>query len=738
MSVVFSNGFELTPATEGDAFAGIADVRFRGRPLRSPGLPWTLYAESDDGFRFDCFSLLGVRQTGDEVTLTLSAQGAWQPRLQAADSMGDARIVTRRLAPPTATFRWHFHAITERIRETEWTGLAMRVEIDNPGHPLHWLIEDATWELGGRAEGCTLIQQDLSTIDLEQAVRADSAFSTIEQFQVRQEDADGKTEWGGSYPMDMLPRCAGASPLDFQVKDDLALCLFAERPSLTRARLEKFADEDVIHYTDRPFFPLTERAVAPERKLLAYLHPRPLKRHEWRNLWLDAFTEVRRRIHANYGFTAEIPRPQLWSGLWNHELELHGPEWVDPLIEALPAYRKLGYTDIETHGVFIGTSNDPERKDRNICANYEYAYAPEFGGAATMKRLFDAAHAQGIRMWQWFGLQFDAKSRLWKEHPDWKLHEANGDHWDAGYGHLCCGRMRSGYGAHLLESIARLRAETGLDGIFWDSYQNMGVTCVDWQAPDKAPQAEEIWRFQAALQKLGFSGQRCETVTIFGITNVAMYGFDDEPDGSWKLRRRGWSALLRNDEAFAWLDASPGFFSDVPYAEGRLTPERYFWLVGHRAVPCFGARPWGPEHAGRQIPPPALPGGERAEAYARVNRLYLAALPGMCRLRVTEGGRYTLWLDEQDRPSVIWAFEDAEYAHTGPATDLETGATIEAAGALELRAGRVYRLEGPSMEKRTGAFERTLNRHTSSDTLLIDSLAPVRARRVSGRVRVAE
>ena len=66
--------------------------------------------------------------------------------------------------------------------------------------------------------------------------------------------------WGGSYPMDMLPRCAGAAPLDFQVKEDLALCLFTERPSLSRARLEKCADENVIHYLDRAFFPLTETA----------------------------------------------------------------------------------------------------------------------------------------------------------------------------------------------------------------------------------------------------------------------------------------------------------------------------------------------------------------------------------------------------------------------------------------------------------------------------------------------
>src|SRR5690606_19173380 len=92
-------------------------------------------------------------------------------------------------------------------------------------------------------------------------------------------------------PMDMMPRCAGASHFDFQWKGGVALCLFAERPSLTRARIDKLADEAVIHYTERPFFPLTEQANAPERKLLVFTREAPLARHEARNLWLDCHAE---------------------------------------------------------------------------------------------------------------------------------------------------------------------------------------------------------------------------------------------------------------------------------------------------------------------------------------------------------------------------------------------------------------------------------------------------------------
>lgn len=688
--IQFPNGLSLEPRTEGDRFLGIAGVWCGETPLRDPILPWIVYAESEDGFRFESFRGLRVRREDPWTVLEFVAEGTWLPRVQEADMMGDSRIRTRRLRAPEAVVRWRFRPITERIWENEWTGLAMQVEVDCPGHPIHWLLEDTTWEIGGAAEGCTLIQQDVTSIDLEQQVRADSVFSTIECFK-HGESTDGE-QVTGTFPMDMMPRCAGASPLDFQVKGDVALALFAEKPGLTRARLEKFRSENVIHYTDRPFFPLTETAAAPERKLLVYRHPQPLKRHEWRNRWLDAFTEVRRRIHASYGFALEIPTPQLWVFLWNPELEPRGAAWTDAIHAALPEYKRLGYYDVFTHGVWEGTSNDPHSPHHNICCNYDYRYAPEFGGPEAMKRLFDAAHELGIQMWQWFGLQLDQHAPLWKEHPDWMLREANGDPWDGNYQILTCGRFRTGFRDYLLQRVKQVKDDTGLDNIFWDSYQNLGVTCVDWQAPDKAPQAEEVWRFQAELQRYGFR-QRCEVVTIFGITNVGMYGFDEAVRGG-AMHRRRWSRTVRNDEAFAWLDCSPAFFDDDPYTADKLSPKYYFWLLGHRSVPVLEARPWGTACAADPAPEDGsyLPGKTLADQYARVNHLYHAVLPHMARLRATEGGRYTLWLDEDNQPAVIWAFEDAEMDYSGPAADMETDMQFRAEGRVRLEAGHVYRL----------------------------------------------
>ena len=137
-----------------------------------------------------------------------------------------------------------------------------------------------------------------------------------------------------------------------------------------------------------------------------------------------------------------------------------------------------------------------------------------------------------------------------------------------------------------------------------------------------------------------------------------------------------------------------GFFSEKPFTADRLSPKYYFWLMGHRCVPWIDARPWGPTHNGKPMPGggPALPGGDLAEEYARCNHLYNAALPRMHRLRLTEGGKYTLWLDAAGRPSVIWAFQDAQADYSGTVVDLETHDACEAAGTLALKAGHVYLL----------------------------------------------
>ena len=673
MQIDFANGLSLQLLVDDGHFSGIGAVRCDGLDLRSSALPWLVYAESETGVRFEDWSFTAIEEAGEERTIIARARGRWMPRAQEADAMGDSRLRTRRLATGEATLRWTFRPLAEEIAGRSWRGLGMRIAIEAPGNPIHWLIEDTTWELGGSAAGSTLIQQDISTIDLEQEVTRSSAFSTIEKFAL-----DGG--WGGAFPMDMLPRCAGSSPLDFQAKGGDALILFSERPSLTRSRIDKHADEDLIHYTDRPFFALAESAVAPERKLLVHRRGAAMARHEARNLWLDAFQEVRARIHRTYGFTLETPRPTAWAHLWDGDLKRLGAGWTGPLMEAFPRYAALGYAQVITHGVWNSVTSDPQRRpdEGNICCPYDFTFAEAFGGNAGMRALVAAARAQGIDLHQWFSFHFSRYAPMWTEHPEWVLKEANGDPWDASYHTLWAGRMRSGYGEWMKKAICALREEVGLPGIFFDSYQNLGVTGVDWGAPDKAPQAEEIWRMQAELQRAGYVSQRPEIISIFGVSSVAMFGFAND-----KFRRRLWDDALQGDHAFALLDTAPSFFTQgSAFTADRCSPERYFWLAAHRSLPPISANPWTGEE----------PGGNLAERYAAVNRAYLRALPAMHRPELAAGGTHVVWRDVAGSPSAVWAIAGGAVEHTGPALEITGERRQRATGSLELAAGHVWLL----------------------------------------------
>jgi len=687
MTLHFSNGFHLDLAlTDKGDFSGINHVYFEDQILRDNQIPWTFYAESegkDGAWRFESFRFKEVVQKSNESTIIFTSEGTWLPRAQAADAMGDARIKTRRVHPPIVTFRWRFRGVSEKIWENDWQGLSMQVEVESIGWPIHWIIEAATWEIGGDATGCVLVQQDVSTIDLEQEVEKESVFSTIEKFFVETPDA-----WGGNYPMDMLPRAAGAASCDFQAKGNLAMCLYAPKPGLTRARLDKYADETVIHYTDRPFIALTERAVFPERRLLVHRQSAPLQRHEWRNLWLDCFTHTRKTICDNYGFTPEIPQPSVHSHLWDKALHKLGKTWTHALKDALPKYQKLGYKQVVTHGVWESITSDPvPGVTGNICSPYNFRFSEKFGGAKAMRELVAEATACGMDIFQWFSFHISCASSIWKEHPDWILREANGEPWDANYGTIWSGRIRSGYGKWFLSQIMDVHKDTGMQGIFWDSYQNLGVTCVDWSAPDKAPQAEEIWRMQGKLQRSGYK-QRCEVVTIFGVGHVAMYGFENDA-----FRRRLWSDTIKNDDAFALIDCAPAFFtSEYPFTKDKLSPDLYFWLAAHRSLPSLSSYPWAALTEPGAIDS-LMPGGDLAEEYGRVNHLYQAALPLMKRLRVQKGGSWVLWLDEKNQPSVAWAFQDVQIAFDGCLFNLETGEEQLANGQALLKSGAIYQME---------------------------------------------
>ncbi|MEX0653442.1 MAG: hypothetical protein WD534_06255 [Phycisphaeraceae bacterium] len=679
-----AGGFEFDLLLDADRFHGIGEVRAGETPLRSDRAPWTLQTAADHGWQFVQWRLRDIRQVAGGFDLTLTSRAEWDPVTQVVDALGERRIHAPRLDAPEAELTWAFRPWQEMIGDETFAGFTHQIHLATPNAPVHWLLERATWELGGSAADCTLIQQDLSLNGMEQPVQISSAFTTAEGF------VGG--EWAGSYPMDMLPRGGGSCICDFQSKAGTTICIFTERPGLTRSRIDKHAGEDVVHYLEHTFFERGEQRTLPLRTFAIYQQHATLARHERRNLWLDCFSHVRQRMHEAYGFQLERPQPSVHAHLWDRELQALGKEWHRPLCEALPALAAHGFKALFTFIPYMSPADDEASRSGNICCPYDITLSERFGGATTARELTAAAAAAGMDVFQWIGFHLSAKSEIWRQHPDWVLRQASGRPWDGGYGSLWAGDLGAGFAEHLTERIKQLQDQTGLAGLFWDSYQNLGLTGVPWQTPERQPQADPIWRLQTAMQQRGLR-QRIECLGIFGVSQISLFGFDDST-----TRRRLWQDVVDNDWAFAFMDTSPGFFTEgTCFSPQRVTPEHYFWLAAHRCLPIVSANPWG-----ESSPHGLLMSGDEA-AYARTNHLYATCETTMSRLRLLPDGAAVLWLDATGRPACVWAFAETQLDIPAQGRCVESGDVVGGSAGMKVKAGRVYMLQDATQAEQQNA-----------------------------------
>ncbi len=189
---------------------------------------------------------------------------------------------------------------------------------------------------------------------------------------------------------------------------------------------------------------------------------------------------------------------------------------------------------------------------------------------------------------------------------------------------------------------------------------------------------------QARQQAAGLR-HRPETTTVFGVSQVALFGFAAD-----KFRRRLWDDAVVGDHAFALIDTAPGYFSSqYPFGKGALNAAQYFWLVAHRCIPAISARPWSTPSEATQ-----LPGGDQVEEFARVNALYNRCEPHLHRLRLMAGGGHVVWLDAAGSPAVMWVFADDVVPCAVAAQDLDSGVDCAVGGVIAARAGHVYLLDG--------------------------------------------
>ena len=304
--------------------------------------------------------------------------------------------------------------------------------------------------------------------------------------------------------------------------------------------------------------------------------------------------------------------------------------------------------------------------DGSVCSPWGLAISPKLGGEAGMAYVVEKAHELGIQVIVWSAPAHQSVcSPVVAAHPDWMMMNEEGRVNNRGYVTLVGMDLAAGYGAYMAEAYRRLRAETGLDGVWADSYCAFGSDR-DMSNAWPYPQLDEAVKLQRAMQDMGY--------TVLLKEGCGPFGLSTRSGGLHDVLGREYMRYY-----FLYNHSDP---------EKRYDPDSYFRTLASKGV--------------MEIREPGLfeaLAGEDRDRIVAANRAYTEALPLMKRRFLLGDGdtwRGVAWADEAGRPRVLFSFEPFDWmvAADGAGRELITGQPIVATeGVVHAEPWRVYRMD---------------------------------------------
>ncbi len=290
----------------------------------------------------------------------------------------------------------------------------------------------------------------------------------------------------------------------------------------------------------------------------------------------------------------------------------------------------------------------------SVCSPWGLRISPNLGGEAGLAYLVRRAHAKGIKVAIWSAPAHQSVcSPIVRAHPDWLMFGADGRVIHRGYVTLVGMDLAAGFRDYLEGAYRRLREQTGLDGVWADSYCAFGA---DRDMSDAAPypQLEEAVLLQRSMQRMGYSLLMKEDCGPFGLSS----------------RSSGLGGVFGREYLryyFLYNHGNPSKHYD---------PDSYFRTLASKGVMDI-----------RSVQDfEALPGYVR-ERIIQANSAYRQVLPLMKRRFVLGQGdtwQGTAWEDEKGRMRVLFSFEvfDWPVSKGAQGRELITGNTFHTPDGL--------------------------------------------------------
>ncbi len=655
--------------TEGQNFIGLGKIAIGRTEVRSGRLPLRPFTQSFQGSEPSELRLLAIDQSPAEIRIRTEAIFRPLPVKLMRDHSFDPIHETGDWDAPRVEGTGKLDLVIKPAKDQffrhSFDGFSYHYDYSSENVPLFYLLDQATWELNGDILGATAISQS--------SCSAPSAtFDATTQW-----STEGRFYFGDPNDNPVmthnLPRWASHGSFDFQYRGNETLMGVFERVDLIRSLVMREPGKPELKTFDKHIFDHALNYKTSAKSIL--LNSDRKSDIDQRNLWTWAFDEIHDRARAEYGIQEEPLTLMLAQNFWQKfTIESYYKDLV-------PAAINMG-----VEAIFIDNVNKSAMTEQgpmpgvwnwNMCCGHEYEVSPKLGGPEALKKIVNDCREHGIEVYPWTNNDQALSSPYNRnERADGKnwyvLLEDTRQKWGGAYmGCMSVLNFKTPDARNFWVNGLKKNAElTGLKGIFFDSFYNLGFFPVSYTNMKPTTQWRELLLAFKDLQDFG-------------------YHFRIESFGPWGLPMHGCPADYgKPDQMFAAykLKVSLGYVT-VPHPGMKMEQIEesavVYRCLAHMTDPGL---PLHVERDGKQIRIDDAWGDE----HKRAIRDYSKNRAQMHRRFLQEDGNAVVWHNKERTRATVWNFADREVALPGKVTDLSTGTDLPQAKSYKLKACHTY------------------------------------------------
>ncbi len=625
--ISLNNNISLHLGFDDDAYSGIHAAFWGTEVFLVQGRGSVPYMQTPDGATYHQFHFLEIVETDSRVTLKLEALGRSSPVKSDLDMFGFPQLATSS-ANSSDRLSIHFEPKTLELDGEDYAGFSVSYSWSSHHREIHWMYESVAIAPSGGLNDSLLMAQNMTQNLCPMMMQVDEAavYSTQEHYDKSCIEA---------------PCRGGGSPIfDLVQSDDLIVVNYFEEPcaegNMLKANCQTMEGEDFVTVSDFHYGKLSHSFQTAPRVVLVAKR-KAASREDSINRWTRWFDYTADLWCGHLGIQRTFSRQTMTlegTGVGGVDIGMAYPNLLKVWEGRLDWLVSHGFEAINLHTPeWVSAANSKTLVfGGNNCCPWEFKVSDHLGGISAMKSFCDACHARGIKVYVWIAGHLHREAPIFKEHPDWMVRRADHGIWDAHYGVIqSLSFAEQAAQDWMFEDLKLLREQTGVDGLWFDSFTNLCMGAVNWQRPDRAPNGPAVLEFLGRLSELGYDFM-IECMSALGVSSW----------GNLKTSELvGQEALLLNSNLRYYVGDWSG--------EDGITRDLYFRSLAARGP--LGV--WAHEFMERAEPfPIPLP-----DWFQPLTCAFKAAAPFMAHRKLFPSG--ALWSNASDQPSVWFAFEDA-------------------------------------------------------------------------------